>query len=461
MSVSAHCTACGYPLRGPRCEACGREGSAPLVEHAPKGGARVLAPSPGDFPELKAAFEAWGRRDFTRMVSECLAVAGVRMTKPEQLDGPSFGWIFLTRTTVVFVVHAQGQLMLESPLVLVPSAQRTPMFRSLLELNQGALGAARFCLRLDRIVLKWVDRVENVSPPKLMSALREVAGASDHFAQLLGHRFSAPLLAPEIKKPNVNPWAILGKAAPLELREPTSVPLRAEGAKQDVADMVTEMSEASFRFNAAAAGDDDELELARDPYEGRHNPAAPLLHKLGAALNGADRVAAVDGGVFSLLLLRSAALWGRGLMPPDVQGLAAYLLVNLGDWVLRLPEIGFKTSPTRPAFALVRELFAAIVQREGVTDPQWDGKVYPLPPFKAADEPRSHVRKFMALMTRCPKDDEVRGLLLEGVLCEMLLRSAPLARDVHDRIVRSLIEPAPPSAVRVHELQNHLTRSWP
>jgi len=64
-------------------------------------------------------------------------------------------------------------------------------------------------------------------------------------------------------------------------------------------------------------------------------------------------------------------------------------------------------------------------------------------------------------MTRCPKDEEARGLLLEGAVCEMLMRAPPLPKGVHEKVVGTVLAPAPPSAMRVHELQNLLTRSWP
>jgi hypothetical protein len=413
---------------------------------------------------LLAAFDAWGQRDFPKMIAECLAACGIRMTKPESLQR-GWGWIFFKGSSAVFVLLDQaGGLSVESPVVLVPTAQRTPLFRSLLELNQSALGAARFCLRVDRVVLKYSDRIENVSPPKLMAVLSEVAGAADHFDNLLGHRFSAPMLGPEVKKSGAQPWQLLG--APLQLTvaglEPPAPPAQTN-ERQNLAEAVGEMSAGSFsRFSDDFGADDGEtLELARDPAAGRRNPAAPMLGRLRAAVIGADRLSALDGGLFALLVLRAIAMWGRALLPPETQGMPTFLLAVLGDHVERLPEPGFRPGPTRPAADAVLAAYAE-VDRDGSVDPRHDSAgVFPLKPFKAPDEARAHARKFMALMTRCPKDDEVRVLLLEGALCEMLMRSAPLPKEVHERVVRSLLEPAPPSAMRVHDLQNALTRSWP
>jgi len=461
MDTARYCAACGFPLKGPRCVACGREVAKPVPQHAPKAAARTLAPQPADFPELKAAFDAWGQRDFPRMISECLAVAGLRVTTPQILPRGS-GWLFNTKATVVFLLlDSKKELSLESPLVLVPSEQVTPLFRSLLELNEHALGAARFCLRTDRVVLKFADQVDNVSPPKLMSALREVAGASDHFAQLLSHRFKAPLVAPEMRKPGVDPWQWLGTPASLSVGS-APAPAQAIGGKQDIADMVGDLSAGTFRYPDVTSAEEDELELARDPYAGRENPAGPMLHKLQQALAAAVRVGVADGGVFGLLLYRAVALWARALAPPGPgQETAAFLLLTLGEWALRLPELPLKPGPNRPAPPEVRAAVEGVVKNDGLMDARWAGKVYPVPPFKAADEPRAQVRKFMALMTRCPKDDEARGLLLEGALAEQLMRAPRLAPDAENRIVELLMLHAPPSPMRVHELQNALTRTWP
>jgi hypothetical protein len=419
---------------------------------------------PTDFPELAKAFDAWGQRDFPRMVAECLTACGVRMTKPEQVER-GLGWLFFSGSSVVFVVlDAERVLSIESPVVLVPPAQRTPLFRSLLELNERALGSARFCLRVDRVVLKYSDRVENVAPPKLMAVLREVALAADHFDNLLSHRFLAPMVGPELKRPSAQPWQMLG--APLRLSvagdAAQALPSAPRPGRTDLAEEVGERSEGSFSFHPDGdPGEGEELELARDPYAGRRNPALPLLARLRDTLERADHLATTDGGLLSLMLVRSAALWGRAVLPAEAQGLATFLLVTLGEHVDRLPEPGYRVGPRTPAFSAVRAAVARALEDEGAVDPAFEQGAFRLRPFKAPDEPRTHVRKFMTLMTRCPKDEAARGLLLEGALCELLMRAPPLPKEHHDRVVRATLEPAPPSAMRVHELQNVLTRSWP
>ncbi|MBL8913315.1 MAG: hypothetical protein JNM17_21640, partial [Archangium sp.] len=431
--MNSYCNACGFPLSDRRCKVCGTDSTARVAEHAQRVGVRVLAPSPADFPELTAAFDAWGKREFAKMVSECLTVCGVRMSKPERVDR-GLGWIFFSGSSVVFVVlGASGDLSVESPVVLVPPAQRTPLFRSLLELNVRALGAARFCLRVDRVVLKFSDRVENVAPPKLMAVLREVALAADHFDNLLSHRFSAPMVGPELKKASAQPWQVLGKPLPLSLSErPEAPPEPREQREQreprvlpgDI-DFEPSLERASarpgFEFEPAPTrpgsefepppDDDEVIELARDPYAGRRNPAQPLIDKLRVALATARRISSAEGGLFSLLVFRAVALWGRALMPLEGQSVASALLAALGEHVERFPEAAPRPG-VGPALTALEAYFVEVVNREGNVDsPFPEGQVFRLSPFRA-DQGRTHVRKFMSVMIRCPKDDEARTQLL-------------------------------------------------
>jgi hypothetical protein len=221
------------------------------------------------------------------------------------------------------------------------------------------------------------------------------------------------------------------------------------------------MSAGSFSFRPEQ-DEGDELELARDPSAGRHNPAQPMLDRLLVTVKATARLASIDGGAVALLLLRSVALWGRAVLPAQAQGLVSFLLTSLQGHVERLPEPGFKPGPGAPGVVAVHAAFTEALRNDGLVDPAFeDGRPYALRPFRTADEPRIHVRKFMGLMTRCPKDEEARGLLLEGAVCEMLMRAPPLPKGVHEKVVGTVLAPAPPSAMRVHELQNLLTRSWP
>jgi len=211
LTEASFCSVCGWPLGGAGvCEACdtpaGTGASAGEDEANPWS---FGSPRPEDYPDLKNAFLAWKQKDWPRMVGQCLVALGMDTPQITNLpEGP--GWSFSQDTAAIYVSldKARGELAVESPMVRLPARQRVPLLRAVLELNE-MLGAARFCLRGDLVLLRFADQVENLAPPKLVAAIRELAIRADQFDDLLSVAFAAPLVGPEAQKQRLS-WKLLG-----------------------------------------------------------------------------------------------------------------------------------------------------------------------------------------------------------------------------------------------------------
>lgn len=455
------CGACGFPLTGNACRACGKPRGTAFQGQPPRKSARALAPSPAEYPDLQQAFQAWGQRDFPRMITHCLETIGIRV--PPHTLGNGLGWQFFHQSAAVFISldRTSGELAIESPLILASREQRTALFRSLLELNAQALGAARFCMRGDAVVLRFVDRLENIAPPKLMSAVKEVALAADHFDDLLGYRFDAQLIGPEVRKHKV-PWSLLGEPTAVRLVE-EAVPARME--LENVAEHVSTMSR-QFEAEPELETGEGALELSRTPAVRRRS----AFEDLNAILKGAQALATKYAApnepmpLISVLTLRAAIYKARATLEEDAQPIATYLLAHLGDWVAKQPEpaagglLGKLSRTTAPTFAALKELVQSVIDDPSVVGTEFNG-IFPVPAFESQEEAKGHVRKFMTALVRAPRDEALRVLLLEGALCEMLLRWR-VPDEVVQRVLEALYDEAPPSAARAQALQGLLTRVW-
>lgn len=193
--MARHCSVCGYPLGAAEaCGACGTPSSrglvlADAVERA------FSAPTADDYPELRGAFVAWRNRDFPRLVGQCLQALSIPAPQVTALSyGP--GWAFQVHDVPVFVsVHeARDELYIDCPLVLLNRQHHVAMLRSALEINLRLAGASRLCLREDRLVLRFADRMSYVSPPKFIESLRDVAGEALGLTGLLHATFSCQVV---------------------------------------------------------------------------------------------------------------------------------------------------------------------------------------------------------------------------------------------------------------------------
>ncbi|MEL6179841.1 MAG: hypothetical protein AAFS10_12855, partial [Myxococcota bacterium] len=199
--VAYSCGLCGFPSgRGSTCSACGastRSGTPLHDERKPHLPGEM---HPEDFPELRKAFQAWRHQDYPKMIAICLAVMGLHNpTKTQLPSGP--GWSFNQDSAAVYIIcHTKREeVSVESPMLKLGHTKRVAMMRTLLEMN-GRLGASRFCLRDDTVVLRFVEHGKHLPPPLLIAAVGEVALLADKFDDILAMTFDAKMIGPGARR---------------------------------------------------------------------------------------------------------------------------------------------------------------------------------------------------------------------------------------------------------------------
>lgn len=194
------CASCGFPLRGHRCDTCGR-GREPLpIEE----GRRQEVPPEGeafDITGLERAFEAFQNNDLPRGVGHVIAADGESSVRSFALsDGP--GWAAVIRGMAVFTAinTETGELSVETPIARIPRVQRVAMLRLALELCAQELVAARFCLRDDLLLLRVATKLNMQSPIALRNLLREMGTLAARYTELFAVSFDArPALSEDEK----------------------------------------------------------------------------------------------------------------------------------------------------------------------------------------------------------------------------------------------------------------------
>jgi hypothetical protein len=405
------CGVCGWPLASASCEACGAAaGESPAgedcVDLSILGGAR-----PEDYPELKNAFLAWKQKDWNRMIGQCLVSLGV--------DGPQVsplpegqGWAFVQDSAVIYLStdKARGEVAVESPMVRVPARLRVPLFRTLLELNDHALGAARFCLRGDLVVLRFADRLENVAPPKLVAAIRELALRADGWDDLLSLTFSARMVGPEAQR-RFLAWTFLGTPRRLANIRGSDLPPMALPAAAPESGAVAPASAGS-----AAAPFDATLEarlqvadalcdLLRSAqalqkpllFMTNLRPAVPILLKRALLFRVYDEFRETCPDVASLLMRSGKSAYSQ---PWESQG---------GSGLAETPSV-----------LILDSTLTELIQTRAQVGPQT-----PCTPelFKSAVEIKGTFHKYLEEIEKGPRDPSFRHFLLLGAFAELLHRS--------------------------------------
>ncbi|WP_437722864.1 hypothetical protein [Sorangium sp. So ce861] len=219
--ASDFCAACGFPLRGPRCEACGVD-RAPALSLSRK-------PPPADGDWDGSSVDAWRTRDPVRFVAHCAsAEAGAAVQATTLQDG--VGWLVPLGAATLFVAldAANERVSIDVPVVRVPERQRVPLLRAALELSGGA-EPFRLCLRDDLLLLRRVGRVAAFAPEALRGALRDSGEAAQRLAATLGAWFDARPPFSEEQRASLT-WASAGRARPLKSFSIPPTPGRAQGA---------------------------------------------------------------------------------------------------------------------------------------------------------------------------------------------------------------------------------------
>ncbi len=410
------CGVCGWPLAASSCEACGASvGEAPVGEDYTDvslvGGAR-----PEDYPELKNAFHAWQQKDWTRMIGQCLVSLGIGGPQITQL-AVGQGWAFVQDSAVIYLStdRDRGEIAIESPIVRVPARLRIPLFRTLLELNDHALGAARFCLRGDLVVLRFADRLVNVSPPKLVAAIREMALRADWLDDLLALTFSARMVGPEAQRRHLA-WTFLGTPRRLaNLRgadlPPVALPPPAEEAAAALSLGSPPLPhEAGLAARIQAA--DGLCELLRSAqtllkpflFMLEASPAPPLLLQRALLFRVYEEFR--DGCPDAVALLMrigsplSAQLWDTGLIEKRRGG-------------------GFGIADT-PSVHLLSGVLAEVIRSRAEV-----GRQEPRVPelFKSAAEIKDLFRRYLDEIEKGPQYPAFRHFLLLGAFAELLHRT--------------------------------------
>ncbi|WP_156040721.1 hypothetical protein [Chondromyces apiculatus] len=205
--VPEFCAACGFPLRGPRCEACGVHRTAP---------GRRTGLTPDSEPQPPdAELEAWRARDPIRFVGHCIA-SEVGTTVPTTSAQEGIGWIFSLQATTLFVSFDPGaeRTSIDVPLTRVIERQRVPLLRAALELCDQLL-PARLCLRDDLLVLRRTAHLPTLTASALRLALRTTAAAAERVATLLVSWFDVRPTFSDEQRANLS-WALVGRSRPLK-----------------------------------------------------------------------------------------------------------------------------------------------------------------------------------------------------------------------------------------------------
>ncbi|WP_129353584.1 hypothetical protein [Sorangium cellulosum] len=217
--ASDFCAACGFPLRGPRCEACGVDRASALSRRPPAADADWDA----------SAIEAFRARDPVRFVAHCAsAEAGTSLQATTLLDG--VGWIVPLGAVTLFVAldAASERVSIDVPVARVAERHRVPLLRTALELSGGA-EPFRLCLRDDLLLLRRVGRVAAFTPEALRRALREGGEAAARLGATMAAWFDARPPFSEEQRASLT-WASAGRARPLKSFTFPPSPGRAQGA---------------------------------------------------------------------------------------------------------------------------------------------------------------------------------------------------------------------------------------
>ncbi len=282
--ASDFCAACGFPLRGPRCEACGVDRSPAL--------SLSRRPPPADADWDGSSVDAWRTRDPVRFVAHCAsAEAGTNVQATTLQDG--VGWIVPFGATTLFVAldAANERMSIDVPVVRVAERQRVPLLRTALELSGGS-EPFRLCLRDDLLLLRRVGRVAAFTPEALRGALRESGEAAQRLAATMAAWFDARPPFSEEQRASLT-WASAGRARPLKSFSSPPAPGRSQGAP-----------------SVRAAGPPTPVSAARAPLEELSAWAAPPLPRLPESVARPIREADVLPDILSPSLASAPASLG-------------------------------------------------------------------------------------------------------------------------------------------------------
>ncbi|MRG97384.1 hypothetical protein [Polyangium spumosum] len=213
------CTVCGWPVHGPRCDACG-EYRAPLAledsmrRFVPRGHA-ALDPS-----NLERATEAFRRGEYARALGLVVSAETNLTARAVNLpEGP--GWALIGKESSVFLsLDMQSMhLIAESPVARLPRSQRVPAMRLSLELCDAEAMTSRVCLRDDLLLLRFVTQLGAAPPPLVRHVIREMMATSERYAEIFVASFDARTAAHGDARGGGG-WESLGRKRSLSTLQP-------------------------------------------------------------------------------------------------------------------------------------------------------------------------------------------------------------------------------------------------
>ncbi len=455
---------CGWPEVEGACAACGAA-AEPVPTRRDHTHPALAPPRPDDYPELKAAFVAWSQGDWARMMGQCLVALGIdRPIVSKRPEGP--GWAFVEDSAAIYVLidHARQSVAVESPLLLLPASRRVPLLRAVLDLNAGAVGLARFVLRRDRVLLTFSDQLANVSPPKLVLAIRDVALRADQLDDALAIAFDAEMLGPKAQRQNLD-WSFVGQAIPLvlpdvEMDAPPPLPLDAilgvvdegEGAlyeTPELLDLGLDLSldddgppEASARQPDALATFLEECLRLVDPLD---VPEDRALMERATLFHAHARYRESHPDAINLLLARAQSMlavsWGK---TESRVGALARMAKGLGG-------PGHAAQGVRPYLEFVMQ---ELVDKQGEVGPQ---PRVTLEPLAATPEARALLTRLAELADLLPQSTAIRYFVYSGLLLEVVARFS-FTEKTKERIRAELEQHAAPSPESVARLTHLVGR---
>jgi uncharacterized protein (DUF1786 family) len=116
----------------------------------------------------------------------------VRISLPE----PSRGWSLMRGSAAVAVFvrppragEDSAQLRVVAPIIRIAAGDPQPLFRALLELNAGGLGAVSFGVQEDRVVVVAERRTLDLERAEVEFLIHRVGAVGDHYDDELIARF--------------------------------------------------------------------------------------------------------------------------------------------------------------------------------------------------------------------------------------------------------------------------------
>ncbi len=143
------------------------------------------APDP-THPELELGYQAWKAGDPGKLLSQCLAAIGATDLKMQALaEGPVFKGLLRGIAVFARARKADGQIVIESPVVRLPHTQYVPALRMLLELSDRDAVPVRYSVRGDLVLARFVGTLAELSPTYACGAIEAVVSSASAGARLL------------------------------------------------------------------------------------------------------------------------------------------------------------------------------------------------------------------------------------------------------------------------------------